>query len=177
MKAFSIDAEDNITIFASLSEREQSGGEAEWLSGRRSLNTLAAKWPGTRLVKIWNGLPGVKPVQKFTSRAVAIRRIWEAIQHLKPVSGSPARTLGSPAAMGKTSAITVAQAPAPANKATLVVALLRDAKGATLQSLMRATGWQAHTIRGFVSGHLKKKLGLKVQSFKRDGDRVYAIEE
>ena len=175
MKAFSIDAEDNITIFASLSEREQSGGEAEWLSGRRSLNTLAAKWPGTRLVKIWNSLPGVKPVQRFTSRAVAVRRIWEAIQHLRPVSGSPARTLGSPAAMGKTSAITVAQ-PTPPNKATLVVALLRDAKGATLQSLMCATGWQPHTVRGFVSGHVKKKLGLKVQSFKRDGDRVYAIK-
>jgi hypothetical protein len=41
---------------------------------------------------------------------------------------------------------------------------------------MRATGWQPHSVRGFVSGQLKKKLGLKVRSSQRDGERVYSIK-
>ena len=176
MKTFTIDAEDNITVFASLSERDQSGGEAESFSSEKTLSALAAKWPSTRLVEIWNGLPGVKPVQKFTSRVVAVRRIWAAIQHLQPVSGRVTRSVGLANATGKTPGTNAAQAPIPGNKAAQVITLLKGPKGATLQSLMLATGWQAHTVRGFVSGHLKKKLGLKVRSFKRDGERVYAIK-
>jgi hypothetical protein len=181
MKVFTIDTENNITVYASISERDQGGGEAESFSSRKSLETLAAKWPGTRLVEIWNGLPGVKPVQKFTSRAVAVRRIWAAVQHLKPASGPLTGTVASAAsntraAAGKTPAAIAAQGAIAKNKAALVIALLKAPKGATLQDLMGATGWQAHSIRGFISGHLKKKLGLKVQSFKRDGERVYAIK-
>jgi hypothetical protein len=41
---------------------------------------------------------------------------------------------------------------------------------------MAATGWQAHSVRGFISGQLIKKLGLRVRSFRRDGERVYAIK-
>jgi hypothetical protein len=176
MKAFTIDTEDNITVFASLREKEQSEGEAESFSSQKNLSTLAAKWPSTRLVEIWNGLPGVKPVQKFTSRAVAVRRIWAAIQNLTPASDPPTRTMGSQAVTSKPPATNTPQAPIPGNKAALVVILLKGPKGATLQNLMRITGWQAHTVRGFVSGHLKKKLGLKVRSFKRDGERIYAIK-
>ena len=40
---------------------------------------------------------------------------------------------------------------------------------------MAATAWQSHSIRGFISGQLVKKMGLRVKSFKRDGERVYAI--
>jgi len=175
MKTFTIDTEDNITVFASLNEREQSWAEAESFSNQKNLSALATKWPNARLVGIWNGLPGVRPVQRFTSRAVAVRRIWEAIQHLKPVSGPPTRTVGLATGTGKVPATNAKQPSNPGNKAALVITLLKKPKGATLQSLIRVTGWQAHTIRGFVSGHLKKKLGLTVQSFKRDGDRVYAI--
>jgi hypothetical protein len=175
MKTFSIDAEDNITVFASVSERDQGGGVAESFGSQKNLDTLAAKWPATRLVEIWNGLPGVKPVQKFTSRAVAVRRIWEAIQNLKPAGGPPTRTAGPATGARKAPATNATQPPIPGNKAALVITLLKGPKGATLQSLMLVTGWQAHTVRGFVSGHLKKKLGLKVQSFKRDGERAYAI--
>jgi len=54
--------------------------------------------------------------------------------------------------------------------------LLERPEGATLQAIMRATGWQTHSVRGFISGHLKKKLGLKVRSSKREGERVYSIQ-
>ena len=67
-------------------------------------------------------------------------------------------------------------APKPAGtKSELVLALLRQTGGATLRVLMAATGWQAHTVRGFVSGQLTKKMRLKVRSFKRDGERVYSV--
>jgi hypothetical protein len=59
---------------------------------------------------------------------------------------------------------------------TKAVALLKRPGGATLNAIMSATGWQAHSVRGFISGHLAKKMGLKVQSFRRDGERVYALK-
>jgi hypothetical protein len=55
------------------------------------------------------------------------------------------------------------------------VALLRQPSGATLTAIMRATQWQAHSVRGFISGQLGKRMGLPVKSFRRDGDRVYRI--
>ena len=63
----------------------------------------------------------------------------------------------------------------PATKSEIVIALLRKSGGATLNSLMTATGWQAHSVRGFISGQLTKKMGLKIRSFKRDGQRVYSV--
>src|SRR5277367_3564029 len=92
MKAFSIDSENDITVFASLKEAEASGRQADPFCTQAELGALAEKWPGGRLIEIWNSLPGVKPVQKFTSRDVALRRIWAAIQHLKPVDDTPLRS-------------------------------------------------------------------------------------
>jgi hypothetical protein len=62
------------------------------------------------------------------------------------------------------------------SKTTRVIALLRRPQGATLQAIMKATDWQTHSVRGFISGQLKKKLGLKVRSAKREGKRVYSIK-
>jgi Protein of unknown function (DUF3489) len=44
------------------------------------------------------------------------------------------------------------------------------------KEILRATGWQAHSVRGFISGKLGKKMGLRVRSFQRDGERVYLIK-
>jgi hypothetical protein len=60
-------------------------------------------------------------------------------------------------------------------KTEQIIALLKQPSGATLKALMAATGWQSHSVRGFLSGHLGKKMGLKVKSFERDGERVYAL--
>ncbi len=40
---------------------------------------------------------------------------------------------------------------------------------------MEASGWLAHSVRGFLSGKLGKQLGLRLESFRRDGERVYAL--
>ena len=61
-------------------------------------------------------------------------------------------------------------------KTSAVLALLQRAKGTTLAEIMDATSWQAHSVRGFISGTLGKKMGLSVKSEKReDGTRVYSI--
>jgi hypothetical protein len=54
--------------------------------------------------------------------------------------------------------------------------MMRRKEGATLAEIAKATGWQKHSIRGFVSGHAIKKMGLKVESTKNEaGERTYRI--
>jgi hypothetical protein len=60
-------------------------------------------------------------------------------------------------------------------KAAKILALLQQSDGATLKRIMVLTGWQAHSVRGFISGQLVKKLRIQVQSLRRDGERVYKI--
>src|ERR1044071_6593106 len=98
MTTFRIDAQNNITAFAS-EQIEESGGETEVFTNQQELAQAAGKWPAARLVAIWNSLPGVEPVQRFTSRQVAVTRIWKAIQSLAPCAGPQ-----QPAATKKTAA-------------------------------------------------------------------------
>src|SRR5712671_5701219 len=94
MTRFKIDTENNITAFGSSEHIEDSGGEMEIFASRQELAALAEKWPATRLVEIWNSLPGIEPVERFTSRQVAVGRIWKAIQHLQPSVGAQRRRVG-----------------------------------------------------------------------------------
>src|SRR5438445_4993639 len=80
MTRFKIDRENNITAFGSSEHIEDSGGETESFASRQELAGLAEKWPATRLVEIWNSLPGIEPVERFTSQQAAVTRIWKAIQ-------------------------------------------------------------------------------------------------
>ena len=63
------------------------------------------------------------------------------------------------------------------SKAAKVLDLLKRPKGATLRELMKATGWQPHSVRGFLSGGVGKKMGLAVESTKTEsGDRRYSVK-
>jgi hypothetical protein len=57
-----------------------------------------------------------------------------------------------------------------------VLALLRRKEGATTADIAKVADWQNHTIRGFISGTIAKKMGLSVESVKNDsGERTYRI--
>lgn len=76
----------------------------------------------------------------------------------------------------KSSAGCTALAAIPGTKQALLIELLKRKNGATIDEVVEATGWQAHSVRGAISGVLKKKLGLKVSSAKVEGrGRVYRI--
>ena len=85
MTIFTIDHDNNVTAFASAAEAKSSP-DTERFRSAKSLAKLAAKWPASRLVEIWNGIPGVKAVTRFKSRQAATARIWKAIQGLAAVA-------------------------------------------------------------------------------------------
>ncbi len=66
--------------------------------------------------------------------------------------------------------------PREGTKEGMLIAMLRRTEGATIAQVIEATGWQPHTVRGAISGALKKKRGLEVTSEKNEaGERVYRI--
>ena len=58
-----------------------------------------------------------------------------------------------------------------------VLGLLSRPSGATIAGIMQSTGWQPHSVRGFLAAIVRKKLGLKLVSEKTDGPRVYRIAD
>jgi hypothetical protein len=100
MKAFTIDAENNITVYASPAAVPATEG-IDVFTSQVFLARLAIAWPGARLIEIWNSIPGVKPVNKFTNRAKGVSRIWAAIQTLAPAEAPAAEPAANAATRGK----------------------------------------------------------------------------
>jgi hypothetical protein len=61
-------------------------------------------------------------------------------------------------------------------KQARVIAMLQSPSGATVAAIMQQTGWQPHSVRGFLAGVVRKKLNLTLHSTKVDGQRIYRIE-
>ena len=179
---FTIDSENNITAVGSDAAIPE---ETQQFSSHKELAKLTADWPADRLVSIWNSLAGVKPVKKLPSRNVATGRIWKAIQSL-------AASVGAHAPFRPPTKVRAAKKAAPAkkapkgekagpardgSKAAKILDLLKRPYGATTRELLKATGWQPHSLRGFLSGTVGKKMGLAVTSSKsEDGERTYSIK-
>jgi predicted ArsR family transcriptional regulator len=90
-----------------------------------------------------------------------MQRLWAAFGQL-PVSSAPAGGSAGPRA---------------GSKQARVIGLLQRPEGATIDEIASAMGWQRHTVRGLISGALKKKLGLHVLSEATDRGRLYRISE
>jgi len=116
-----------------------------------------ARHPAQRqaALALWNALPGVNKRRRVGDRAALIEQLWSAIERL------PDPELR-------------ADAKRP-SKQDVVIAMLRQPEGATVDEVASVTGWQRHTVRGVFSGTLKKKLGLTLASAQEERGRVYRI--
>jgi hypothetical protein len=198
MATFTIDPDNNITVLAQV---PAGTDRSTTFSTEKELAKLIADWPISRLIDAWNSFAGVapfddlKPIKKFTNRKSAVARIWKAVTRLTPLVGPVAADVASVEVNGKKSPTTSRRAvvarpaakraaePASArskktgSKKTDVLALMRRDSGATMAEIIQLTGWQPHTVRGFVSGTLVKKMGLAVDSFRGEGrERTYQIK-
>jgi Protein of unknown function (DUF3489) len=162
---FAITSDAHILMISDTSPNEGDWSDSRFAS-EQELQELAGTWPMKRLIEIWNHLPGVSAVAKFENRQIAIARIWRAIAGESEPAGCavPSR---KPA--GKR--VTFREG----SKAAQVCSLLSRPEGATLNEIRSATGWQAHTVRGFISRNLAKQ-GRRVRSFAKNGERVYRVK-
>ena len=186
MTTFTIDTDNNITAFAAAEQIPE--GQDRFIS-EKEFAKLSADWPITRFVEVWNAFAGappfgeLKPVKKFTDRKTAVARIWKAIQALTPTPAPQAAPVApkkakAPKATKAATAKDATPTPRDGSKKAIVLDMLKRPDGATLAEIMSATDWQAHSVRGFISGSLGKKMGLTVESFKRtDGVRAYKVAQ
>jgi hypothetical protein len=137
---------------------------ANAIASRDEWETIAGTWPLKRLVAIWNALPDVKPVEKFTNRQIALERIWRAIE-------SPEKAEGRAQSKSEQTKTRFREG----SKAAQVYALLCRPEGATVHEIQDLTGWQRHSVRGFLSASVPKQ-GRRMRSFERQGERVYRVK-
>lgn len=115
-----------------------------------------------------------------TSKKQAAAKMEKAVKAAKPAVGSnkraEAKTQKPESIAGKEAPATIEKTPRRAPKAEAVLTLLKRPDGATSAELMAVTGWQAHSVRGFLSGVVVKKMGLTLGSAKdHQGERRYSL--
>jgi hypothetical protein len=95
----------------------------------------------------------------------------------KAATRSTARKTGKPASRKGPAPASSKPAAGPDTKHARIIAMLRTPAGATIASLVTATEWQQHSVRGFLAGVVRKKLGLNLVSEQTDEGRVYRIRD
>jgi hypothetical protein len=183
MTTFAITTDNNITAFTAA---EQVPEGQQRFANEKELAKVSAEWPIGRFVDVWNTFAGVvpfdalKPVKKFTDRKTAVARIWKAVQALTPAPAQHAAPVAPKKAKATKEAKPKDDAAVPkgareGSKKAIVLDMLKRPEGATLADIQSATGWQPHSVRGFISGALGRKMGLTVESIKTEAGRFYRI--
>jgi hypothetical protein len=95
----------------------------------------------------------------------------------KAATRSAARKTAKPASRLRSAPASSGSAARPDTKHARIIAMLRAPAGATIASLVSATQWQQHSVRGFLAGVVRKKLGLNLVSEQTDKGRVYRIKD
>src|SRR6476646_4127094 len=132
-KIFLFSGEDSITAFRTAldAQRVMTCGDALFDSIDQ-LDPLTTGWPSSRLVSMWNHIPGVAAIKKFTDRASGVKRIWNAIQILEPVDSEQVDPPRPAAETGKAK---------PGTKKAMLLTLLDRPQGASVREIMAALGW------------------------------------
>jgi hypothetical protein len=193
MKTFILDADHNITAYASQQQASSAVPSGDAFTTAAGLKAALKNYPAATAVGIWNSLTGVAPVKKFKDAATAAERIFAELQKLSGPDGegAPANTDAPKANRAprgdakpvaakkatKKAAKHSANAPRATSKTAQLIEMLKRPKGATLEEVMAEFGWQVHTTRAIMSagGALAKKHGMTVISEKVGDSRTYRI--
>jgi hypothetical protein len=95
----------------------------------------------------------------------------------KAAARSTTRKTGKPKSRVRSTPTALKTPAKPDTKHARIVAMLRSPGGATIAAIMTATEWQQHSVRGFLAGVVRKRLGLNLISEVTDKGRVYRIKD
>jgi hypothetical protein len=95
----------------------------------------------------------------------------------KAATRSIARKTAKPVSRKRTARVSSKPVASAHTKHDRIIAMLRTPAGATIASLVTATEWQQHSVRGFLAGVVRKKLGLNLVSEQSDKGRIYRIKD
>jgi hypothetical protein len=90
---------------------------------------------------------------------------------------SAARKTSKSRSRARSVAVSSKTAVRPDTKHARIIAMLKAPAGATIDAIMTATEWQPHSVRGFLAGVVRKKLGLNLVSEQTDKGRIYRIKD
>lgn len=116
------------------------------------------------------GLGGVEVVRRLASPTSEV-----LMTASKPKPRLPKKPAKNSTRKSKPNAVRVSSANNSKTKHDRVLGMLRVEAGATIAAIVRATGWRPHSVRGFLAGVVKKKLGLILVSEKTGSGRIYRI--
>jgi hypothetical protein len=95
----------------------------------------------------------------------------------KAATRSTVRQSAKPAPHKRSASASPRPAAGRDTKHARIIAMLRKPAGATIAAIMTATDWQQHSVRGFLAGVVRKKLGLNLVSEQTEKGRVYRIKD